>query len=162
MIATDSPEKLEIEEKAKRRAAIIKTPKRMTSIQNKLVTFESDNENAMCMDSSSDDNFLSESEEEEPDLKKIALNEFVIIKVYGKATIKNYVGEITKKVENGYEVTFLKRHVASNRFSLTEETNVFVPWNDIICQLPHPLEDTRERFKNMYYFNRDLAEFSLH
>jgi len=164
MIATDTPEKDEIEARhAKKKPKLEK----VTAVKRKICEEEDSDDQDMedhieYKDNSSDDELVFSSGEEDVDYTKFPDKSYIIAKVYGKRSVRNYAARIIKRVSDGYEVNFLKRHVASNRFTISEDDQALVPFSDITCKLPDPISDTRDRFKDMLYFNVDLAEFSLH
>lgn len=161
MIATDTPEKNDIEEKYKKKKPAVEKVNKVK--RNITIDSSSEEEEVDYEDNSSDDVMIFDSCDEELDkeLDEIAIGTYVVAKVYGKASVRNYVAKIDKKVCDGYEVCFLKRHIASNRFTLINEESALVGFSDIVAILPKPLSDTRARYQDMIYFNIDLVQYSL-
>lgn len=162
MIATDTPEKNEIAEKESRRKPKVEKIK-VTKRKVLQTEEESDSEDDIEIeykDNSSDDDEIFENDES-TNTENFCEGDFIIARVFGKATIRNYAAKILKKGDEGYDVIFLKRHVVSNRFTEMMEDRALVAFSDVLYKLPTPLSDTRERFRNMLYFNEDLTHFSL-
>lgn len=106
-----------------------------------------------------------EEEQEYDDIYSIEKGRHAIVKVFRdsyKKSGRNFVVEIQKKTIEGYEVKFLKRQIASNRFIVSDESEALVLFNEVIMALPKPTKDQRVRFKNMLYFNMDLSTYNLH
>lgn len=149
-IATDTPEKIEHEERHAK-----KKPKKekIKSVKRKIGQDEDTNEEDKIYfhDNSSEDELVFDSNEDIPNLKDVREGEYLIVKVHGKASIRNYAAKVLSKFHNGYEVNFLKRHVISNRFTLHENDQAFVPFADVLFKLPLPIIETR-----------DISAFGLH
>lgn len=120
-----------------------------------------DEETFFYHNNSSEDELVFDSDEDILNLKDVPEGNYLIVKVHGKASILNYAAKVLIKFYNGYEVNFLKRHVISNRFTLNENDQAFVPFADVLFKLPRPINETRERFKDMLYFNIDVSPFGF-
>ena len=161
MVATDTPEKNEIEEQyQKKMEKSIKKIKR--KIYQKDSSDEEKEEDIVLYATSSDDDLIFDNEDTD-DENKIEEGDYIISKIFDadRKNSRNYVAQIGKLKKKGYHVQFLKRHVQSNRFSISNENAAYLPAEDVVIKLPKPIKDNRIRFKNMIYFNVDLTEFSL-
>lgn len=161
IIATDTPERDNI---AKKKMKITK-PKidknKVKQVKKKVFveSSSSSDEELSYQDSSSE--LEPEIEEESENTENLEVGHFLICKVYGKKSVRQFVARVEEVVFGGYNVKFLKKQLASNRFKYSEEPTSFVPFNDIVVQLPNPIADRSSRYKDMIYFNRDLTEYSL-
>lgn len=159
MIATDTPEKEALEEKERNR-----NKKKVKTIKKKVFEESSDEEvgEVITKDSSSE---WEEIEEGDVCTNSEAAVEgdFIVVKVSSKKGkfSMNYVARVEKKMQEGFEVKFFKRLTPSNRFQETLEESSFVTFKQVILILPKAIEDTRPRFKHMFYFNTDLSALSL-
>lgn len=160
MIATDTPEKILLEEKIKQKEDKIQAKKRKV-VTRKVLQDESSEDESNPLeyaDHSSEDSFDSKEDWEDRDISK---GDYIVANVYGKACVRKYVALVDNIFEKGYEVRFLKRNIPSNRFSFTSESAATVGFKEVVTVLPKPIEDNRPRFQGMVYFNIDLMEFSL-
>ncbi|KAJ8933044.1 hypothetical protein NQ314_014284 [Rhamnusium bicolor] len=124
----------------------------------------SSEEELELIDNSSDDLNIDEEEEYE-ETYSIDDGRHAIVKIFRDSLKKigrNFVAEIKKKMKNGYEVRFLKRQIASNRFFMSDESPAFVPFNEVVIALPKPKKDQRIRFKDMIYFDIDMSRYNLY
>lgn len=169
MIATDTPEKLLIEEqktkKNKEKIKLVKrkivSPEGRTKPKKVKHISSSDEEQSDPYLSDSNDSFLESDVEEEKNFNERKVNDFLVVKVLGKKSMRHYAAQIIETDLKGYHVKFLKRQNPSNRFVFYEEEPAFVSFTEIVACLPNPIEDTRERFKNMFYFNVNLEAYNL-
>lgn len=165
MIATDTPEKTEIQMRKMKKSNSeqeVNSTDKTKAVKKKVFQEESsEEEEEIELNDSSDDEIFGNEEDASGDVRKLEKGSFVIAQVKGKASVRNYAAEILEPDFGGYNVKFLKRQIPSNRFTYYEENAAFIAFKEIVVILPKPLEDRRERFKNMIYFNADLAEYSL-
>lgn len=161
IIATDTPERDEIAEKKlmKKRPQI--DQKKIEKVKKTLMSDSSSDEEEVVYKDSSSDLDLEQDEDEHENLTKLEANSFVVCKVFGKKSVRHYAAKIEEVVEDGYNVKFLKKQVASNRFRYSEEPPAFVSYEEVILKLPNPLTDRSARYLDMIYFNVALTEYSL-
>lgn len=162
IIATDTPERDEI---AAKKMKVIE--KKMTNKRNqdaqrvkkKLLVEETSDEEE---DSVPYDD-ASSGEEDEELSTEIRKDDYVICVVHGKTanSSRNFVARVTEEALQGYEVQFLRRHVTSNRFTVSDEKPAFIMKNEVVIKLPNPIIDKRPRYLNMLYFNTDFREFGI-
>lgn len=161
MILTSTPIKDELEQRAKERKN--KAEKKKTVVRKVLESSSSESgEEPLYEDSSEwegdeESNNVIVSKQAE-DYKK---GDYLIVKVYGKKSCRNYAAEITNKLHNGYNVAFLKRQHPSNRFKYSEEEHSFITYEEIVCSLPPPIKYLKGRYENLIYFNYDLSDLSV-
>lgn len=163
IIATDTPEREEILQKKRKKQTPPVNKTKLQAAKRKIVSDSSSEEeevNVVYEDSSSDLN-LEEDDEELTDLQELPAGNFIICKVHGKKTVRNYAAKIEKTAVGGYEVRFLQKQVASNRFKLTNESEAFVPYEDVVTKLPSPLPDKSARYSDLLRFSMDLTQYCL-
>lgn len=73
---------------------------------------------------------------------------------------RHYLGEINNAANNGFDVTFLKRHNETKYFFKNNE-NGFVPLEDVVCKLPMPVKSSSARYANMLSFKVEFNEFNF-
>ncbi|XP_069685426.1 uncharacterized protein [Periplaneta americana] len=153
MIATDSPEKNEIAERKCKNSKEKQAEKRRVH-QRSSSPLEEVGENTSDSDQDSHEN------EVEP-IYSLHSGDFVIVRVSGKNTSRNYVAQIVNRAVDGYDVKFFKRQIASNRFIETDETVSFLSYEETVLKLPEPIKDNKKRFENMTYFDFDSMPFCI-
>ncbi|KAJ4449253.1 hypothetical protein ANN_00650 [Periplaneta americana] len=135
MIATDSPEKNEIVERKCKNSMGKQAEKRRVR-QRSSSSLEEVGENTSDSDQDSYEN------EVEP-IYSLHSGDFVIVRVSGKNTSRNYVAQIVNRAVDGYDVKFFKRQIASNRFIETDEPVSFVSYEETVLKLPEPIKDNK-------------------
>ncbi|XP_074040581.1 uncharacterized protein [Leptinotarsa decemlineata] len=163
MIATDTPEKEEIEDKSRSRLA-----KKSKAVKNvfqgdKTDSSDEDMDEVILKDSSSEMELDDESDECLRSGSDAVEGDFLVVKVpseKGRFAV-NFVAKVEQKLLDGLHVQFYKRTIPSNRFRLTNEASSFITFSQVITILPKPIEDNRARFKGMLYFNTDISGFYL-
>lgn len=55
----------------------------------------------------------------------------------------------------------MKRHFSSYRFTAAKKPLAFVPYDDILNELPPRIKDKRKQFFDIY-FNIDLSEYGIY
>lgn len=93
---------------------------------------------------------------------RFCLRDFIVVKGYEKISLhfRYYVIKIRNEMSGGYGVSFLKRLIATNKFSNENQTG-FVSKDDVVYKLPLPIKSNRARFANMTLFLVDFSEFSF-
>lgn len=161
IIATDTPERYAIAEKEIKKQAPQINKTKLEKVKKQVMSeSSSDEEEIVYKDSSSDLN-LEEDEEEDEDLTRLKVHSFVVCKVFGKKSVRHYAAKIEEIMVDGYNVKFLKKQVASNRFVFIKEPAAFVSYEEVVIKLPNPLTDQSARYLDMIYFNVDLSQYSL-
>ncbi|XP_069675538.1 uncharacterized protein [Periplaneta americana] len=111
-------------------------------------------------ENTSDSDQDSHENEVEP-IYSLHSGDFVIVRVSGKNTSRNYVAQIVNRAVDGYDVKFFKRQITSNRFIETDETVSFVSYEETVLKLPEPIKDNKKRFENLTYFDFDFMPFCI-
>lgn len=158
MIATDTPEKEDLEENERKR-----NEKKVKASKKKVFEESSDEEVEVITKDSSSEWEETEDDDVRTSLEDASEGDFLVVKVpskKGKFSM-NYVARVENKLRDGFEVAFFKRLIPSNRFQWTSEELSFINVQQVVLILPRAIEDTRPRFKNMFYFNTDLSALSL-
>lgn len=168
MIATDTPEKEELELKERVKMAKKAKVVKKKVFEKKKTVFEEDSSDedmgeVIMKDSSSEWEEEAESDECLRSGNDAVEDDFLIVKVPSKKGkfAMNYVAKVKSKLRDGLEVKFYRRLLPSNRFQPTAEETSFVDFSQVILILPKAIEDKRPRFKGMLYFNTDLSGFCL-
>lgn len=179
IIATDTPEKDEITARKEKKLQKTSKPK-IKKVKRRIVedegskraVFEGDKAKKGVLDDessdeceewksdSSDDN-LNCSNDSEDEKGITDVGDFIIAKVFGKNSMRQYVAQIIKKLNDGYEVKFFSRHASSYRFIESKEEPAFLSFDEVVLRLPPPLKDKRARFLDMLYFNYDLTIYTV-
>ncbi|CAH1970078.1 unnamed protein product [Acanthoscelides obtectus] len=164
LILTDTPVKENIEEEARLREEKAhkknKTTNKKKEVKRRILEDSSSDDESVIYEESSDS--LEEFDAYDDSPQAVTKGDFVIVKVYGqnKLNFRHYVGEIIHAVNDGIEVTFLKRHKETKYFFKNNE-NGFVVKADIVCKLPMPAKSNSARYANMVSFQVDLNEFDF-
>lgn len=161
IVATDTPERDEIAQKKLKKNRSEIDLKNIEKAKKKVMSDSSSDEEEVIYKDSSSDLDLEQDDDEDEDLTKLEVQSFIVCKVFGKKSVRHYAAKIEEVVLDGYNVKFLKKQVASNRFRFSEEPPAFVSYEEVILKLPNPLTDRSARYADMIYFNIDLTEYSL-
>lgn len=161
IVATDTPERDAIAAQKNKKVKIDQT--KITKATRKVFEDSSDESEDDWQEDPSDDElqFSDDDEIGKRNVKDLEIGTFLIVKVSGKCSVRNYVADIIKKETDGYTVQFMKRHFSSFRFTTADEPPAFVSYDDILYVLPPGIKDKRKRFYDKVYFNVDLSEFCI-
>ena len=136
--------------------------KKKKPVKRKLVELEKSSEDeVMSLHDSESSLEWAELDEESDEEEPITEGCHVVVKIHGEKndTAQNYVCEIQKVKKMGYDVKFLKKIGLTSRFIITNEI-AYVPEKDV-ARLPKAHVNSRSRFKDMLYFEVDLATYSI-
>ncbi|KAG5897858.1 hypothetical protein JTB14_024892 [Gonioctena quinquepunctata] len=78
----------------------------------------------------------SHEDQESSTLAHIPNDVYVVCRVYGKIN-KKCVARVTEKALQGYDVQFLKRHITSNRFTVSNEKSAFIEKDEVVVKSNH-------------------------
>lgn len=159
-VLTDTPVKTRLEEQAKKRLEPKKKKQKIevTAKQKENDTkshqvkrgiekisrqlWDSSSEEDEWCESESDDNLHLEdlTDEDEFDIGRISVGDFVLIKIKGKTakTSKYYIAEVIGKTVAGLEVKYMKRNLPSYNFVFGNEEMYLALEEDIERKLPKP------------------------
>jgi hypothetical protein len=173
-ILTDTPEKEEIENRKSKR---IKTTITKPRVQRRLIVeveiSESDAEETVLSDSSSEDmeTFLSnlKATEEDEILEEqfvssdVSVDDFVLVQLPGKKDIFYYVAKVVKVLSDEFEVVYYKRFKDTYKFVIdTTPTVYIIPSKEIVRKLPPPFTNgVSLRQKSQLSFGVDFTLYNI-
>lgn len=171
-IATDTPEKMEIEEDFRRREEKkVKTVTRKINLQKNIriqpvrtVSSSSDEDKNLCVpytDSSDDGDFVEDVEDDDS-ITDIKSGDFCVVELKGKKNIKNYVAVIINIDRNDLKVKYLKRIIGTNKF-IYEDAKIYdLQLEDVLLKLPPPTTaGGTARRESQMVFAIDIQSFNL-
>ncbi|KAJ4436115.1 hypothetical protein ANN_18742 [Periplaneta americana] len=166
-IITDTPEKLLLEEKHKRKIENRSGNTKVLIIKKRLfvkqkVVPESGSEDEICLN----DGDISELDEEESStLQEPESGHFFLVKFTSNKSVVHYVGRIVKKCDDGdFEVSFLRKsqEVENNFFYPAVEDISSVQMCDIVKVLPLPQEHGKtKRQQSLLSFPISFVQYNI-
>lgn len=165
-ILTWTPEKQQIEEMLTKRNKNKKTSVQKVTKKILQESSDEDGDNDIDMelkDSSSDDESVQDSEDEELEYEDILKGDFLLIKILGKKRVKHYVAEVLNCYSKSeFQVLYYKKYGDGKKFSKSEKEIYDISVEDIIRKLPAPkCEGGSERQILLISFKLDFASYNL-